>query len=127
MAAAIASTENMISNIAHAADVLPLAAGHTMAPTSLDQLIAVQAMWNGWRTALVPARDLENVHWFKPVGAPRALLHAEVSCAVLPPKAVPHECDPASYPHRLMVCIIKNHVTAGVYDALARLAGERPV
>jgi len=114
-------------NIAPAADVLPARPGQAVAPASLDQLISVQSMWNGWRTALVRARDLRNVHWFKPAGAPRALLHAEVSCAALPSKAVPHECDPASYPHTLMVCVIKSHVTAGVFDALAQLAGDRPV
>jgi len=106
--------------------MLPPVPGQMAAPVSLDQLISVQAMWNGWRTALVKAHHLENVHWFQPAGAPRALLHADVSCAVLPPNSVPHECDPASYPHRLMVCVIKSHVTAGVFDALARLAGERP-
>ena len=83
-------------------------------------------MWNGWRTTLVRARDLENVHWFQPVGAPRALLHAEVSCTAVPDGAVPHHCDAASRPHRVMVCVIKNHVTAAVYEALARLAGDRP-
>ena len=83
-------------------------------------------MWCGWRTALARVRDLENVHWFQPVGAPRALLHAEVPCSAVPAGAVPHECDEATRPHRVMVCILKNHVTAAVYESLARLAGERP-
>ena len=40
--------------------------------------------------------------------------------------SVPHQCDPSTRPHRLMVCVIKSHVTAVIFEALANLAGERP-
>lgn len=127
MAAAVRSTETMLQDIAPHADSLPTRAGHTLTPpASPDHLIAVQTMWNGWRTALVRVGDLENLHWFQPVGAPRALLHAELLCTALRSGSVPHQCDPATRPHRLMVCVIKSHVTAVIFEALANLAGERP-
>ena len=117
----------MLQNIAPHADSLPTPAGHTFnPPASPDHLIAVQTMWNGWRTALVRVGDLENLHWFQPVGAPRALLHAELPCTALRSGSVPHQCDPLTRPHRLMVCVIKSHVTAVIFEALATLAGERP-
>ena len=124
---ALQSTVIMLSNIAPFADTLPSSSGHTIAPpASPDHLIAVQTMWNGWRTALVRVGDLENLHWFQPIGAPRALLHAELPCTALRSGSVPHQCDPASRPHRLMVCVIKSHVTASIFESLASQAGERP-
>ena len=121
------STVSMLSNIAPLADTLPSSSGHPAAPpASPDHLIAVQTMWNGWKTALVRVGDLENLHWFQPIGAPRALLHAELLCTALRSGSVPHQCDPATRPHRLMVCVIKSHVTAVIFEALANLAGERP-
>ena len=126
-ATALGFTEPMLQNIAPHADSLPTSAGHTFnPPASPDHLIAVQTMWNGWRTALVRVGDLENLHWFQPVGAPRALLHAELACTALRSGSVPHQCDPSTRPHRLMVCVIKSHITAVIFEALANLAGERP-
>ena len=127
MAAAVTFTGSMLQNIAPLADSLPTSAGHTLTPpASPDHLIAVQTLWNGWRTALVRVGDLENLHWFQPVGAPRALLHGELPCTALRSGSVPHQCDPSTRPHRLNVCVIKSHVTAAIFEALANLAGERP-
>ena len=86
-------------------------------------LVTVQCEWNGWRTALVRASDLENIHWSQPAEAPRALLHARVRCDRVVSGALPHDCAPGMAAHDLIVCILKCRTAAGVYDALARCAG----
>jgi hypothetical protein len=37
---------------------------------------------------------------------------------------IPHECTGTPGPHRLLVCVIKHHNTAGVYAEVARRANE---
>jgi hypothetical protein len=86
-------------------------------------LVTVQREWNGWRSALVRAADLEDLHWSQPAGAPRALLHARVRCDRVVSGALPHDCGPGAAAHDLLVCILKCRTAVGVYDALTRCAG----
>ena len=90
-------------------------------------LVVVQREWNGWRTALARVSDLEDVHWRQPTGAPRPLVHAYVPCVNLQSGNILHECDPATAPHHLLVCVLKSHTAADVFEALTRRAGERQV
>ena len=87
-------------------------------------LVVVQREWNGWRTALASVADLEDVHWLQPAGAPRPLIHAYVPCAKLRSGNIPHDCDRASAPHHLLVCVLKSHTAPDVFEALTRRAGE---
>ena len=87
-----------------------------------DALVVVQREWNGWRTAMTRVSDLEHVHWAQPSGAPRPLLHAHVRCTDVVSGAIPHECHQTSPPHYLLVCLLKCHTSAGVYDDLVRRA-----
>lgn len=91
-----------------------------------NDLIRVQAEWNGWRSATIRVRDLDDVHWLRPVGAPRAVLHGYVSCTCLVAGDSLHECERTSLPHRLRVCILKRHTIPAVYADLARRAEDRP-
>jgi hypothetical protein len=86
-------------------------------------LVTVQCEWNGWRSALVRAADLEDIHWAQPAGAPRALLHARVRCDKVVSGVLPHDCAPGMAAHDLVVCILKCRTAVGVYDALTRCAG----
>jgi hypothetical protein len=90
-----------------------------------EMLIRVQSEWNGWRHAEVRLSDLHNVHWFQPGQAPHPLVHGYISCTKLVTGDVPHDCDRASVPHRLLVCILKRHAIPGVYAELARRADEQ--
>lgn len=92
-----------------------------------DALIRVQLDWNGWRNATIRVGDLDDIHWFQPVRAPRALLHGYVSCACLAAGESLHDCDQASAPHRLHVCVLKRHTIPAVYAVLTRRADERPI
>jgi hypothetical protein len=87
-------------------------------------LIRVQQSWDGWHTAEVRLGDLGNVHWLQPDRAPHPLLHAGISCTSLVTGDLPHHCDPASAPHRLLVCILKRHALPSVYAEIARRADE---
>jgi len=89
-----------------------------------ETLVCVQGAWNGWKRAEVRLRDLEHVHWLQPSGAPRQMLHAYVSCMNLLSGDIPHECTEASGPHRLLVCVIKQHNTAAVYAEVASRATQ---
>jgi hypothetical protein len=91
-----------------------------------DMLIRVQSDWNGWRSATLRLRDLEDVHWFQPARAPRALLHGYVSCVRLAADRSLHDCDRASAPHRLLVCVLKRPTMPAAYSVLTRRADERP-
>ena len=84
--------------------------------------IYVQREWNGWHTAEVTLADLEGVHWSRPYGAPIKLIHAYVSCAAIRAGEIPHECGRTRGPHRLLVCVIKHHVTPSAYGELVRRA-----
>jgi hypothetical protein len=90
-----------------------------------EALIPVQREWNGWRLAEVRFKDLQDVHWFQPPGAPRALLHGYVAPATVvsgdlvePAAASPAPVD------RLLVCVIKCHTAAPIYTALAARADQ---
>lgn len=86
-----------------------------------DTLIPVQREWNGWRLAEVRFKDLQDVHWYQPPGAPRALLHGYVS----PSTVVSGDLVEPSHEHapdRLLVCVIKCHMAAPIYTALAARA-----
>jgi hypothetical protein len=99
-------------------------------PASDDgRTIEVVAEWNGWRTADVLVSDLENVHWFQPVGAPRPLLHAYALCTQLKAGELGHDCglERAEGPHRLRLCILKSHTPSSTYRELAARADEATV
>ena len=88
-----------------------------------DTLIPVQREWNGWRLAEVRFKDLQDVHWFQPPGAPRALLHGYVSPAtVVSGDLVEQRQQEAT--DRLLVCVIKCHMAAPIYTALAARADQ---
>ena len=84
--------------------------------------VEVIAGWNGWRTAQVRLRDLENVHWFQPTGAPRPILHAYVRCTSLSSGELGHDCAATEGPHRLLLCILKSHTPVNTYRELAARA-----
>ncbi len=91
-----------------------------------ETLIPVQREWDGWRLAEVRFKDLQDVHWFQPPGAPRALLHGYVAPGTVvsgdllatPTGAPMPEVD------RLLVCVIKCHTAAPIYTALAARADQ---
>jgi len=89
-----------------------------------DTLIPVQREWNAWRTAGVRLGDLEAVHWLQPNGAPVPLIHAYVACTSFVTGSIQHGCEGTA--HRLLVCVVKCHVTPGVHAELARRAGHQP-
>lgn len=91
-----------------------------------DLLITVQPDWAGWQTAQVRFRDLDEVAWLQPPGAPRPLLHAYVPCTEVEGGTLQHECDRGA-PHRLLVCVLKSHNTPSVYAALAERADKDSV
>lgn len=90
-----------------------------------DRLVRVQSKWNEWRNATIRLADIDDVHWFQPTQAPRALLHGYVSCAHLAAGDLPHMCEESSSPHRLRICILKRHTLPEVYRDLVRRADER--
>lgn len=90
-----------------------------------DTLVRVQSEWNGWRSATIRVGDINQLHWFQPTRAPRALLCGYVSCANLASGELPHPCDGRSAPHRLRVCILKRHTLPDVYQELAGRAAGR--
>jgi hypothetical protein len=91
--------------------------------TAFDgDLICVQSGWKDWRTAEVRVRDLTGVHWLQPIGAPHALLHGYITCTSVVSGEIPHRCDGASAPHRLLVCALKRRTPPAAYAALARQA-----
>lgn len=99
--------------------MLPLPVEVVRAASHLGGFVAVQRNWNGWRTATVPVGALEDIHWHQPHGAPRALIHAYVSCSNVRSGDLEHECDRTSAPHRILVCVLKCHTPAKVFAELA--------
>jgi hypothetical protein len=87
--------------------------------------VLVQRQWNGWRTTSVRLSDLHDIHWFQPPHAPRPLIHAYVWCTNVAPRDFPHDCVPASAPHRVQVCVLKIHTPPTIYSDLVRRADER--
>ena len=122
------STGHMVSTKTAASSdrsILNAAADTWPSPSHVDALVVIQREWNGWRSAMVRLADLEDVHWSRPGGAPCALIHASVRCNRLVAGDIAHECHLTPPPHRLVVCVLKRHTAAGVFEALARRADER--
>jgi hypothetical protein len=94
-------------------------------PVHDDLLVCVQREWNGWRTGQVRLHDLQDIHWFQPSGAPRRLAHGYIACTNIVAGALPHDCERASAPHRLLVCILKSHTGTSLYAEIARRADEQ--
>jgi hypothetical protein len=90
--------------------------------TSHEGLVGVRAAWNHWRHAEVRLTDLHEPHWLQPAGACSSLLHAYIDCSAIVTGGIPHDCDPASAPHRLRVCVLRNHTLARLYALLAAQA-----
>lgn len=88
-----------------------------------DRTIFVEQTWNGWRIAEIPVRNLHEVHWRQPAGAPRALLHGYISCGDIAADVFAHDCDRGSAPHRLLVCVLKKHCAPSTYASVAERAG----
>ncbi|MQA31467.1 MAG: hypothetical protein GEU82_16805 [Luteitalea sp.] len=93
--------------------------------TADEMLVRVQREWDGWQTAEVRLADLQSIHWFQPLRAPRPLAHGYVSCAHITAGDIPHDCERTDGPHRLLVCVLKKHSTSSVYAEIARRAGEQ--
>ncbi|MFL6280904.1 MAG: hypothetical protein ACJ731_12390 [Vicinamibacterales bacterium] len=85
-------------------------------------LVVVQRAWSEWRTALVRLGDLEDVHWFRPAGAIRPLIHAYVWCDTIVSGRLSHDCNRSPCPHRVLVCLLKSHTSGNVFDELAHRA-----
>jgi hypothetical protein len=90
-------------------------------------LVVVQRAWSEWRTALVRVSDLEEVHWFRPAGAVRPLIHAYVMCDRVVSGRLSHDCTKSACPHRVLVCLLKSHTTGSVFEELARRANSAEV
>jgi hypothetical protein len=84
-------------------------------------LVPVRCAWNAWQTAEVRLDDLQQIHWYQPAGAPRPLVHAYVDCTKTR-GLIAHDCQTASAPHRLLVCVLKRHAAPFAYNELVRLA-----
>jgi hypothetical protein len=89
-----------------------------------EMLIRVYGSWSGWQSAEVKLGNIRDVHWSQPDRAPHQLLYGCVSCADIVSGHIPHECDHASAPHHLLVCVLKKHVVPSAYAELARCADE---
>jgi hypothetical protein len=85
-------------------------------------VVFVQPEWNGWRTAEIRLGDLQDLHWWQPRGAPRALVHGYISCPGVTSGAIAHDCEGTAAPHRLLVCVLKKHNLPSIYADLARRA-----
>ena len=104
---------------------MPKRQGNKVTPITAipDQaLVPVQRSWNGWRTAEARAVDLEDIHWFQPLGAPKDLLHAYISPSKLVSGSLSEVIDEATSPERLLVCVLKSHTCDIVWLALANRA-----
>jgi hypothetical protein len=98
-----------------------------------SKLIVVRAHWNqaNWLKVLaIPLDALSGFHWTRysegnPTVAPRPLLHAYVSCHVIPRgEDFAHECESGGRrPHRVKVCILPRD-NPRIFDALAVLARQ---
>jgi len=87
-----------------------------------DLRISVRSAWNGWETAEIRLADLNDIHWLQPTGAPKPLVHGYVSCQCIVEGQIPHDCPGTRPPHRVLVCVLKNHTIASVYTQLTRRA-----
>jgi hypothetical protein len=91
-----------------------------------EMLIRVHGSWNGWQTAEVRLGDIHDVHWLQPGSAPHPLVHGFVSCSSIVNGGIPHDCEPASAPHAVRVCVLKKHAIESAYLELVRRADLKP-
>jgi len=97
-----------------------------MAAISSDTVVCVQGRWDDWKTAEVRLRNLQDVHWSQPSGAPRSLVHGYILCSDIIAGEVAHACaGGGALPHRLRVCVLKRHSAPTVYAEIARRADDR--
>jgi hypothetical protein len=89
--------------------------------------VIVRSQWNAWRAATVPVTELEDIHWLRPNGAPRRLLHGYVWCNRARAGQLPHDCPVAPAPHRVLVCVLERDTVASVFGQLSMRATERAV
>src|SRR5262245_43368472 len=90
-----------------------------------DPTLTVVGQWNGWHTAQVRLAHLQDVHWLRPTGAPRSLLHGYVHCTDITDGGIPHDCARTTRPHRVLVCILKRHTIPATYIELAARANRQ--
>jgi hypothetical protein len=102
----------------------PLRPATAQADLDRATTVLVQRQWDGWRTTSVRLSDLHDVHWHQPAHAPQPLLHAYVLCTEVATRELPHDCVPATVPHRVRVCILKIHTQPGTYSTLKARADE---
>ncbi len=86
-------------------------------------LVPVQREWHGWQTTEVPLGDLHEIHWLRPSGAPRAIVHAYVPVNKLG-SATQDQTSQHVLGERQLVCILKSQAPATVYAHLASRADE---
>src|SRR5688500_8755927 len=89
-----------------------------------EVLVRVHRDWDGWHSAEVRLRDLQDIQWLQPAHAPHQLLHGFVLCNRLVSGEIPHNCDSRSGPHLLCVCVLKRHAIATTYAELVRRASR---
>jgi hypothetical protein len=94
--------------------------------TETDVVIRVHREWAGWQSAEIRLRDLEDVHWYQPAGAPHALIHGFVSSAMLTSGDLSGPTNPPSTAVRTLVCVLKRHCTPTTFAELARRADRAP-
>jgi hypothetical protein len=103
-------------------------AGAAMCPNEV--LVVVQREWNGWHKAFVRLRDLQNIHWLQPNGAPNPLVHAYVPCTSIVEgdlhmeEDAHHDWQGIAAPP-ILVCILKCHNTAPAYEEIVHRADQR--
>ena len=89
--------------------------------TEVPAQVVVRSDWNTWRAATVPVSALEDVHWRRPAGAPRRLLHGYVWCNSVLASHLPHQCS-AAVPHRVLVCVLERDTVATLFGHLSMRA-----
>lgn len=95
-------------------------AGTGMRPE--DVLVTVHREWDGTQKALVRLIDLQDIHRFRPAGAPEPLIHAHVLCTRIMEGDIPHDCQRDSVPHRLLLCILRSQSADEAYAEVQRRA-----
>lgn len=103
----------------HGSEIAETGTGNEAVP---DALVVVQGEWNGWTTSIVRCRDLKDLHRFRPIGAPRPLLHAYVRRKNLGSGDIRHDSQRTSLPDYVRVCILKCHNPQWIFEELSRSA-----
>lgn len=95
----------------------------TMAGTN-TQTISLTRGWNDWHWANAPLNVLRDIHWHRPTGAPRPIVHAYISCDDIADGELSHQCCAASAPHRLLVCVLRRRNLPTAYAQIAQQADQ---